>query len=99
VVGRGLRAALETVAERSVLPVDMSLDVGMLDQAARIAVRTIRTAARVPVEVRDDGTGGADPTGGGLTGLARRVAALDGTMSVDSPPGGPTVVVAEMPCG
>jgi hypothetical protein len=33
------------------------------------------------------------PTGGGLTGLARRVAALDETMSVDSPPGGPTVVV------
>ncbi|MFI6074102.1 ATP-binding protein [Actinoplanes sp. NPDC051343] len=61
--------------------------------AARIAVRTTRTAARVPVEVRDDGTGGAGPTGGGLTGLARRVAALDGTMSVDSPPGGPTVVV------
>jgi signal transduction histidine kinase len=61
--------------------------------AARIAVRRTRTAAWVPVEVRDDGTGGAGPTGGGLTGLARRVAALDGTMSVDSPPGGPTVVV------
>ncbi|WP_308190318.1 sensor histidine kinase [Pseudonocardia sp. TRM90224] len=49
-------------------------------------------------EVRDDGVGGADPAGGGLAGLARRVAAADGTFSVSSPPGGPTVVRAELPC-
>ncbi|MFC7374566.1 sensor histidine kinase [Brachybacterium sp. GCM10030268] len=48
--------------------------------------------------VHDDGTGGADPEGGGLQGLARRVAALDGSVSVNSPPGGPTVITAEMPC-
>jgi signal transduction histidine kinase len=48
--------------------------------------------------VRDDGHGGADPAGGGLSGLARRVAAADGTFSITSPPRGPTVVEAELPC-
>ena len=50
------------------------------------------------VSIRDDGVGGADPEGGGLQGLARRVAALDGTVKVDSPLGGPTVITAELPC-
>lgn len=50
------------------------------------------------VAVRDDGIGGADPQGGGLQGLARRVAALDGSVSVVSPLGGPTVITAELPC-
>jgi signal transduction histidine kinase len=49
--------------------------------------------------VRDGGRGGADPAGGGLSGLARRVAAADGAFTVTSPPGGPTVVTAELPCG
>ncbi|WP_203718813.1 sensor histidine kinase [Asanoa siamensis] len=52
----------------------------------------------VRVTVTDDGPGGADPAGGGLSGLARRVAALDGSFAVDSPPGGPTSVTAELPC-
>ncbi|MCP2169102.1 sensor histidine kinase [Goodfellowiella coeruleoviolacea] len=47
--------------------------------------------------VRDNGHGGADPAGSGLTGLRRRVEALDGTLVVTSPPGGPTVVRAELP--
>jgi signal transduction histidine kinase len=51
------------------------------------------------VEVEDDGVGGADlAKGHGLAGLADRVAGLDGTLSVDSPVGGPTRVVAELPC-
>ncbi len=49
--------------------------------------------------VTDDGRGGADPAGGGLAGLARRVAAADGALSVRSPLGGPTTVRAELPCG
>jgi signal transduction histidine kinase len=49
--------------------------------------------------VRDDGAGGADPRGHGLTGLARRVAALDGHLEVDSPPGVGTALRAEVPCG
>jgi signal transduction histidine kinase len=51
------------------------------------------------VEVVDDGRGGADPAGAGLKGLAQRVAALDGALEVHSPPGGPTVVRAFLPCG
>ncbi|MFL5960313.1 MAG: sensor domain-containing protein [Gaiellaceae bacterium] len=50
------------------------------------------------VEVVDDGRGGADPTGDGLRGLARRVEALDGTLAVESPAGGPTTIRAVMPC-
>ncbi|MBN6056778.1 two-component sensor histidine kinase [Nonomuraea sp. RK-328] len=51
----------------------------------------------VSVAISDDGAGGADPAGGGLSGLARRVLALDGTFAVDSPPGGPTRITATMP--
>ena len=51
------------------------------------------------VTITDDGAGGADPAGSGLTGLARRVAALDGRFEVHSPSGGPTTVRAELPCG
>ncbi|QLH21478.1 sensor histidine kinase [Streptomyces sp. Rer75] len=50
------------------------------------------------VRITDDGTGGADPAGGGLLGLARRAAALDGRLRVVSPPGGPTTITAELPC-
>jgi signal transduction histidine kinase len=50
------------------------------------------------VEIADDGVGGADPAGGsGLRGLADRVAALGGSLSVVSPMGGGTRVVAEIP--
>ncbi|MER7582163.1 sensor domain-containing protein [Kitasatospora sp. NPDC097691] len=54
---------------------------------------------RLTVEVRDDGCGGADPERGtGLTGLADRIAVVDGTLTVSSPPGGPTLVRVEIPC-
>ncbi|MFC7531116.1 sensor histidine kinase [Actinoplanes sp. GCM10030250] len=53
---------------------------------------------RLIVEVRDDGCGGADPgSGSGLVGLADRVAVLDGTVTLSSPPGGPTLVHVEIP--
>ncbi len=49
-------------------------------------------------EVRDDGVGGADLTAGtGLVGLRQRAAAVDGTVAVTSPPGGPTVVTISLP--
>ena len=51
------------------------------------------------VRISDDGAGGADPAGGGLAGLADRAAAVDGRLTVHSPVGGPTVVLAELPCG
>jgi signal transduction histidine kinase len=49
--------------------------------------------------VTDDGTGGADPERGtGLRGVARRLAAFDGTLEIDSPPGGPTRLAMVLPC-
>ncbi|MBK3521731.1 MULTISPECIES: sensor histidine kinase [Streptomyces] len=66
---------------------------------ARSAELTVSTAdGRVRLRVRDDGRGGAALGGGtGLTGLAERLAAVDGVLRVDSPPGGPTVITAELP--
>jgi signal transduction histidine kinase len=53
----------------------------------------------VTVEVTDDGIGGADAAhGSGLRGLGDRVAALDGTLSLDSPPGRGTRLHVEIPC-
>ncbi|MEU8176878.1 histidine kinase [Microbispora hainanensis] len=67
--------------------------------AGQVQVEILEDDDTIVVRVRDDGRGGADPGGGGLSGLARRVAALDGRFQVDSPPGGPTVVSAELPRG
>lgn len=67
-------------------------------EADEILVRVARAGGQVEVTVRDDGLGGADPAGGGLTGLRGRVAALDGRLTVHSPPGGPTTITAELPC-
>ena len=51
------------------------------------------------VEVGDDGVGGADSMrGSGLRGVAQRLDAFDGTMTISSPPGGPTVMTMELPC-
>ncbi|CAO5169484.1 histidine kinase [Frankia sp. AiPs1] len=50
------------------------------------------------LQVRDNGVGGANPRGGsGLAGLAERIDAIDGTMTVGSPPGGPTTVTVRFP--
>lgn len=61
-------------------------------------IRVRRDGPALVVEVEDDGPGGATVVpGGGLAGLAGRVEALDGTLTVDSPDGGPTVVRASIP--
>ncbi|MFD3684926.1 sensor histidine kinase [Nocardiopsis sp. NPDC058631] len=68
--------------------------------AQEIDVRLERVGGVLRVSVRDDGAGGVDESrGSGVTGIRRRVAALDGTVRVDSPAGGPTVVDVELPCG
>ncbi len=64
--------------------------------SVRIAIR--RTGSRLVVEIADDGPGGADPRGGGLSGLRQRVEALDGTLDVDSPEGIGTTIRAVLPC-
>jgi signal transduction histidine kinase len=66
--------------------------------ATRLHLRLDWRGHLLSVSVEDDGAGGADPAGGGLIGLSRRVAALDGSLRVDSPPGGPTTITAELPC-
>jgi signal transduction histidine kinase len=68
--------------------------------ATRASVAIARAGNRLVVEVRDDGVGGADLAAGtGLRGLHDRVAGMGGTMYVISPPGGPTTISVELPCG
>ena len=118
---RGLGPALQALAGRSGIPVDVDLALDEpvapaveltawfvasegLANAAKHAgatlgtVRARTTDGRLQVVVADDGHGGADPAGPGLTGLRRRVEALDGTLAVMSPPGGPTILHADLPC-
>jgi signal transduction histidine kinase len=67
--------------------------------ASRAAVMITDGAGLLRILVEDDGSGGAQAEpGGGLAGLAARVAAIDGTFRVTSPPGGPTHVEAVIPC-
>jgi signal transduction histidine kinase len=69
-------------------------------QASHASVSVERRNGHAVIEVRDDGVGGADPKrGSGLSGLADRVAALDGRLSIESPAGAGTVLRAEIPCG
>ena len=67
--------------------------------ATRARLRLAEDPQRFLLEVTDDGHGGATLDGGGtgLAGLARRAAALDGTLAVDSPQGGPTAVTMTLP--
>ena len=67
--------------------------------AARSTVRVLRPDGKLVVEVADDGAGGAGVDGGtGIAGLEHRVRALDGTLDVRSPAGGPTTLRVELPC-
>ncbi len=74
-------------------------NVGKHAEAAHAWVELSRDDDRLQVVVGDDGRGGADPGAGtGMRGVARRLAAFDGTMRVSSPNGGPTLVTLEVPC-
>ncbi len=74
-------------------------NVGKHADAAHAWVELTRERDRLHVVVGDDGHGGADPGAGtGMRGVARRLAAFDGTMMVSSPIGGPTLVTLEVPC-
>jgi signal transduction histidine kinase len=115
----GLGAALEALAQRVPLPVEIApLPDARLPEPVEAAVYFVVAEALtnvtryahatradvivtldgdVEVQVSDDGIGGADPTkGSGLRGLADRVAALDGRLEVDSPPGRGTTVRARI---
>ncbi|MFF0435512.1 sensor histidine kinase [Streptomyces sp. NPDC004327] len=99
-------AAVEAVAYFAVT--ETLANIARHSRATRATVRVTRGThvphdthggAVLAVEVSDDGTGGADASrGSGLDGIGRRAAALDGTMKISSPPGGPTIITVELPC-
>jgi signal transduction histidine kinase len=69
-------------------------------EATQADVDVRGAAGLLRIVITDDGIGGADPARGtGLASLARRARSVDGTMRIDSPRGGPTVVTVELPCG
>jgi signal transduction histidine kinase len=74
-------------------------NIGKHSRARACSVRLLTNDTRLTIEVADDGVGRADETRGtGLVGLRKRVRALDGSLEIESPAGGPTVLLAEIPC-
>ncbi|AEV84119.1 Phytochrome 1 [Actinoplanes sp. SE50] len=88
--------AVETIAYFCVAELLTNVAKHSRARHATVAVRGERDRLRLVVS--DDGQGGARPSGG-LVGLADRARTVDGTLKVDSPPGGPTIVTVELPCG
>jgi signal transduction histidine kinase len=67
-------------------------------QANKIKIFVTERAGLLALRITDDGLGGADPSrGSGLSGLAQRVAVVDGRLDIASPPGGPTRITVELP--
>ncbi|MER5853419.1 sensor histidine kinase [Streptomyces sp. NPDC002012] len=90
-------AAVEAVAYFAVT--EALANIARHSRATNASVHVTRNDALLCAEIADDGTGGADAArGSGLDGMRRRAAALDGTMKISSPPGGPTVITVELPC-
>jgi signal transduction histidine kinase len=68
-------------------------------QAQMVEIHMRHTGDVLRIAVTDDGVGGADPAkGSGLRGVERRLGTFDGILAVNSPPGGPTIIVIEVPC-
>ncbi len=68
--------------------------------AGSAAVTVRREGHHLLITITDDGHGGADEShGSGISGIRRRVEAYDGRLTLDSPPGGPTTMQVELPCG
>jgi signal transduction histidine kinase len=68
-------------------------------QARVVEIHMLHNGDCLRIAVTDDGVGGADPAkGSGLRGVERRLGTFDGILAVNSPPGGPTIVVIEVPC-
>jgi signal transduction histidine kinase len=67
--------------------------------ASRVHIGIRHSGGMLRIEVTDDGCGGADLAGGtGLAGVEKRLGTFDGILAVSSPPGGPTMIVMEVPC-
>jgi signal transduction histidine kinase len=92
-----LPPAVETAAYYVVA--ETLTNVGRHSGATRAHVDVQRDGGMLVLAIGDNGHGGAQRRpGSGLEGLAQRVEALDGTLEVDSPDGGPTTITARMPC-
>jgi signal transduction histidine kinase len=90
-------AAVESIAYFIVA--ESLANVAKYARSTRAGVRVTREDQWVVVEISDNGVGGAvDTPGGGLAGLADRAAGIDGILTINSPPGGPTVIRADLPC-
>jgi signal transduction histidine kinase len=118
---RGLGPALQSLAERSVVPATVEFllegrlspdveatayfvvsealaNVGKYSRATAVTIRAAAQDGELLIEVTDDGIGGADASlGSGLRGLADRVAAVDGSLQIVSPPGQGTRLMARVP--
>ena len=118
---RGLAPAVETLAARAPIPVEVVglpserlpavaeatayftvsealTNVAKYANASHATVRLTNDADELVVEIQDDGVGGAQASAGsGLSGLADRVGACDGSLSVTSPAGEGTLVRAVLP--
>jgi signal transduction histidine kinase len=93
------RPAVEAVAYFTVAEALTNVAKHARATGARVVVEGHGYPGTLTVVISDDGIGGADPGGAGLSGLADRVAGVDGTLSVESPSGGPTIISAVLPCG
>ena len=88
--------AIETIAY--FCTAELLTNVAKHGRASRALVHVGESGEVLRLTVADDGAGGASVDGGsGLRGLVDRVGAVDGTMRVSSPPGGPTVITVELP--
>ncbi|MFE4819621.1 sensor histidine kinase [Streptomyces sp. NPDC056704] len=89
-------AAIEGIAYFTVS--ELLQNVSKHSGARSASVDVWRTDERLLIQVQDDGRGGAALDGGtGMAGLADRLGAVDGLFIIDSPPGGPTTITAELP--
>jgi signal transduction histidine kinase len=95
-----VRCAASVEATAYFLVAEALTNVSRHSGAGRVTVDVRSRDGQLCVTVTDDGAGGAaEGAGSGLVGIRRRVEAHDGTMSLTSPPGGPTTLTAELPCG
>jgi PAS domain S-box-containing protein len=117
---RGLTPALESLAARTPIPVELVTpeerlapdveaaayyvvaealtNVAKYANASSVRVCAERENGMLVVVIADDGSGGADPANGsGLSGLSDRISVLDGTLSIESPPGAGTAIRAVIP--
>jgi signal transduction histidine kinase len=117
----GLRPALEDVAERLPLPVQLTIPATRLSpaveatayyvacealanavkhaNASSVTVTVQIAASELTMAIADDGVGGADSPGRGLSNIADRVGAFDGEVTVVSPAGAGTRLEVRIPCG